>query len=346
MHTITFAGQNYCGSTQASILETLLQANVNIPNACREGVCQSCMMRSVDACPPALAQKGLKDTLRQQNYFLACRCRPEQDMTVALPDQEGDHSTAIVKAKTLLSRDIVKLVLTLQEPFDFYAGQFVNLKRGDGLTRSYSIANIPGQDNTLEFHIRRLPNGRFSVWVHDKLAVDDTLMVSEAKGTCYYLPGKFDQPLMLVGTGSGLAPLVGIVNEALLKGHSGPIRLYHGSRDPDGLYMVEEMRALAQSYANFDYVPCVSGNHSDSGFAKGRAHDIALSSTENLSGWRVYLCGHPDMVSQSKKMAYLKGASLNDIHADAFYTTPVGNPRFGSITLPKPFVLSLAEIRP
>lgn len=323
MATLTLNGNKHDCQANETILDTLLKANVEIPHACREGVCQSCLMRSLNASPPSSSQKGLKDTLQHQKYFLACRCYPEEDMTVALPDHEGNTITARVFEKALLSVDILGLTLVYEDEFNFYAGQFVNLTRFDGLTRSYSIANTPGQGNTIELHIKRLPHGRFSTWVHDELEIGATLSVSEAKGTCHYLPGKSDQPLLLVGTGSGLAPLIGIVNDALDKGHDGPIRLYHGSREPDGLYLIDEIQSLAENYQNFHYTPCVSGETVHEKFTKGRAHDIALSSTDTLSGWRVYLCGHPEMVNQTKMMAYLKGASLNDIYADAFYTAAV-----------------------
>ena len=320
MATITMNGEKHACQANETILDALLRANVEIPHACREGVCQSCLMRSLDASPPSLSQNGLKDTLQHQNYFLACRCYPERDMTVALPDHEGSGIVAEVCEKESLNTDIMRLVLSYEHDFSFYAGQFVHLKRpDDGLTRSYSIANTPGKGNILEFHIKKLPNGQFSTWVHEELVVGEKLTVSEAKGACHYLPGKSDQPILLVGTGSGLAPLIGIINDALDQGHSGPIRLYHGSREPEGLYLIDEIQSLAESYENFDYTPCVSGETAHEKFAKGRAHDVALSSTDTLAGWRVYLCGHPEMVNQCKMRAYLKGASLNDIYADAFY---------------------------
>lgn len=321
MTTLAFNGTLHHPQTDETVLDTLLKAGIDIPHGCREGACQSCLMRSLDVAPPSSSQKGLKDTLQHQNYFLACCCRPERDMTIALPDHEGQSIAALVKEKTPLSHDIMRLVLTYEAGFNFNAGQFVNLQRADGLTRSYSIANTPSEHNTLEFHIKRLPNGRFSTWVHEELMLGESLTVSEAKGSCHYLPGKTDQPLLLVGTGSGLAPLIGIVNDALDKGHTGPIRLYHGSREPEGLYLVDEIQSLAETHENFVYTPCISGETGHKIFAKGRAHDVALSSADSLSGWRVYLCGHPEMVNQTKMMAYLKGASLSDIYADPFYVT-------------------------
>ena len=322
MTTISLDGKNYPCREKESVLDILLKADMPVAYGCREGVCQSCLMRSLTGKPPVDSQKGLKDTLQNRNYFLACQCYPDQDLEVAFPDSEAMRIQARVVEKESLNAEIVRLTLAFDSEFEFLSGQFVNLSRADGLSRSYSIANIPGEEKFLDFHIRRLPNGLFSSWVHDELEEGTELILSEAKGSCYYLPGQPEQPLLLVGTGSGLAPLYGILQDALTKGHSGPIQLYHGSRHPEGLYLIDEMRRLSKTVDNFEYIPCVSADIETRGFAKGRAHDVALASKETLNGWKVFLCGHPDMVNQTKMMAYLKGASLSNIYADAFHTTP------------------------
>lgn len=319
MRSITIGESTFSCQPEETVLETLLRENVQVPNGCRQGLCQACMMRSLDAAPPVSAQVGLKDTLQSQNYFLSCICHPEHDMTVALPNQQGAKIEAQVIEKRLLTPDIVHLVLAYKTPFNFFAGQFVNLKRADGLTRSYSIANIPHHKNILEFHIRRLPNGQFSSWIYDEVEIGATIILSEAQGSCHYLPGRAEQPLMLVGTGSGLAPLYGIIADALAQGHSGPIHLFHGSRDHNGLYLIDELRELVEKFDNFHYTACISSAGIESEHVRGRAHDIALSSVESLSGWRVFLCGHPEMVNQTKRMAFMKGASMADIYADAFH---------------------------
>lgn len=324
MPSITMGKTRFACQPDETVLDTLLREKIRIPNGCRQGDCQSCLMRSLDKAPPLSSQVGLKDTLQKQNYFLACICHPEQDMTVALPDYQSALIEARVIKKQQLTPDIVRLIVEYETAFNFFAGQFINLKRADGLTRSYSIANIPHRDNILEFHIRRLPNGQFSTWVHDEMETGSRLSLSEAKGSCHYLPGRTEQPLLLVGTGSGLAPLYGIISDALLQEHCGPIHLFHGSRDLNGLYLMDEIRELANRFDNFQYTPCLSGEDALHGYARGRAHDVALSSAETLKGWRIYLCGHPDMVNQTKKMAYLKGASLSDIYADAFHVAQAG----------------------
>lgn len=302
-----------------SLLDALLREQVEIPYGCRQGACQSCIARSLDGVPPAAAQAGLKDVLRHQNHFLACLCYPERDMAIAIGSPEQRFCQATVTNKQLLNAETLLLTLRTDQALDYYAGQFVNLKRGDGLQRSYSIANNRIHAHSLTFHIRRLAGGRFSAWAHDELQMGDVLEVSDPQGLCYYLPSAQPRNLLLIGTGSGLAPLAGIISEALHHSHAGEIHLYHGSREMDGLYWIEEMRGLAAQHGNFHYTPCVSRGDAADGVASGRANDVAMRQLPDLKGWRVYLCGHPDMVQQSKRQAYLKGAQLDDIYADAFH---------------------------
>jgi NAD(P)H-flavin reductase len=62
----------------------------------------------------------------------------------------------------------------------------------------------------------------------------------------------------------------------------------------------------------------VSGDNTDRHFKHGRASDVALSDNPELNSWRIYLCGHPDMVAKTKKQVFLAGASFSDIYADPF----------------------------
>jgi NAD(P)H-flavin reductase len=127
--------------------------------------------------------------------------------------------------------------------------------------------------------------------------------------------------MLFIGTGSGLAPLYSIIQDALNQGHQGDIHLYHGSTLVDGLYLVQELRAMTTEFSNFHYHPCVSSAFESPSIKTGRAHDVALQEISDLRSWRVYLCGHPEMVKQTIRSAYLNGASLKDIYADPFYVS-------------------------
>src|SRR5205085_691623 len=137
------------------------------------------------------------------------------------------------------------------------------VRPGDGLVRSYSLASLhsppglPAGDTLLELHVRKVTGGQMSKWLHDDVAVGEPLELRGPSGDCFYVAGRPVQPILLIGTGTGLAPLYAIARDALRHGHTGPIRLYHGGLDPSGLYHVDELRRLAATHSNFEYVPCV-----------------------------------------------------------------------------------------
>ncbi len=199
-------------------------------------------------------------------------------------------------------------------PLYYRAGQFINLRRDDGMVRSYSLASVPALDDLLELHVKRLPRGVMSNWLFDRLEAGIGLDIQGPNGACFYGPGRPETPLLLIGNGSGLAPLIGIARDALASGHEGEIRLYHGTRHRQGLYLHETLLAMAEDHANFIYTPCVSGENGQS----GRAENVAFADNPQLDGHRVYLCGYPPMVKAAKKQAYLMGAELADIYADPF----------------------------
>ncbi len=318
MPILTFSGCSYASNENESVLEALTRQGVAIPHSCKSGICQACLMRSTQGAPPIRAQKGLKESQRAQGYFLACSCVPKVDMQVTLDAPELFLVPARVQSLSRLNGKVARLRLQAAQPIEYHAGQFVNLRRADGLMRSYSLASVPQQDDYLELHVQRNAGGQMSGWIHEQLKEGDTVQVSTPHGECYYRPDALDQPLLLIGTGCGLAPLYGVIRDALHSGHRGPVWLFHGSHTRSGLYLVDELHALADSHKNFRYVPCLSGEPGVDGVMSARADIAALQQHPNLKNWRVFLCGHPAMVKAAKRDVFLAGAALRDIQADAF----------------------------
>jgi NAD(P)H-flavin reductase len=168
----------------------------------------------------------LKDSWKARGYFLACSCVPEADLDVSSPDADLRFAAAIRSVRKL-SDDVVEVRLIPDARIDFRAGQYVTVQRGDGLARSYSIASLP-EENELELHIRKIPNGAMSGWFHDTARPGDRVTVIGPSGECFYVEGREDQPLLLAGTGTGLAPLYGILRDAIARHHRGPIYIFHG----------------------------------------------------------------------------------------------------------------------
>lgn len=317
MPKITFNDKTYDLNDDETVLECLLRHGVDTAYSCQSGSCQTCMMLATEGTPPTESQAGIKPTLQQQNYFLACVCKPTECLNAcAAGDEALPKQIATVIDKTPLSPKVMRLRLSPEQSMSFQPGQFLNLHREDGLTRSYSIASLTSE-GFLELHVEQIDNGRMSGWIHNTLQVGDNVTIEGAHGDSFYIGGQPEQPLLLIGTGSGLSPLWGILRAALQQGHSGEIHIYHGSRDPEKLYLVDELRALASTHSNVHYTPCLSAGNLE-GVSQGRAADIALAEHPSLTGWRVFLCGHPQMVNDTKRKAFLAGANFQDILADPF----------------------------
>ncbi len=317
MPKVTYGGQSYECADQ-SVLDCLTAQGVPIPSSCHSGLCQTCLLQAVNGQVPARAQAGLKPTLVAQNCFLACVCHPEQDLEVALPLRNQGRIGAHVSSVEYLNADILGIKIKAPQPFAYRAGQYINLYKDETTARCYSLASVPAIDNELSLHIRKVPGGLMSGWIFENLKAGDAITISEASGDCFYVPDDRRQNILLIGTGSGLAPLYGIIRDALLQGHTGQIKLYHGSYSAAGLYLVEELARLAQNHPNFVYVPCISEDEAPEGYAQGMVLDVALRENEHLAGWRVFLCGNRDMVNAAKRETYLAGAAARDIFADPF----------------------------
>lgn len=318
MAAIAFDGATYdCGDGE-TVLDALLRQGIEIPYSCKMGVCLSCLLKAEPVQVPAAAQDGLRETLREQGYFLACQCQLDGALTVSLGEESDIFGRAKVIGIERLAPQVCRVAIEPATPLYYRAGQFVNLRRDDGLTRSYSLASVPRLESHLELHVKRLPGGQMSNWIFDGLAPGDTLDIQGPSGGCYYAPGRPDQDLLLIGNGTGLAPLIGIARDALNDGHSGSIHLYHGTREADGLYLRAELMALAAEHGNFKYIPCLSGDSVAPGCRPGRAESVAFSDFTALEGWRVFLCGYPPMVHSAKQLAYLAGAALDNILTDPF----------------------------
>jgi ferredoxin-NADP reductase len=328
MPNITYQGKTYSCREGESVLDACIRQGVVLPFSCRNGVCQACLQRAVSGELPAGSQKGLKRALVEKNYFLPCVCRPQHDLEFAAPSGEDLYFPALVVAKEALSADVVRILLEPSRELAYRSGQFVNLRRADGVARSYSLASVPGQDYYLEVHVKRMKNGALSNWLIDELEVDREIELQGPNGDCTYAPRSLDDKLLLIGTGSGLAPLVGIARLALVSGHSGPIHLYHGSSTREGLYLAEELAALAARYANFHYTPCVSREAVDGAIRAGRADVVAFAEHPGLAGWCVHLAGNPAMVAAASAHAIRAGADPEQVFADPFVLKDLrGQPR-------------------
>jgi NAD(P)H-flavin reductase/ferredoxin len=322
MAAIEYEGRLFPLAPGESVLDGLLRNGVEAPHSCKAGSCGSCMMRAASGVVPPKAQLGLKDSWKSQGYFLPCVCCPETDMSVTAVGADAQIG-ATIAALERLSPDVMRVRVRCDSPIAFHAGQYVTILREGTLARSYSIACLP-EGNDIELHVRRIAGGRMSGWLHESARAGDRVSVQGPSGDCFYVPGKEDQPLLLAGTGTGLAPLYGILRDALRHGHRGPIHLFHGALHKGGLYLVEELRRMAAAHGHVEYTPSVLNGDESDGLAVGSIDQVVLKRFPKLTGWRAYVCGDPAIVRSLRKKLFLSGIASRDIYADAFLPSGAG----------------------
>jgi len=317
---ITFGERTYQTEAGETVLGCLTRNGEAIPHSCCAGVCQSCLMQATAGNAPARAQKDLKPALRQQGLFLACQCVPDQDITVALPNAAGlDVAVTLLRAD-MLNHDVMRLALAPQGAFPCEPGQYLNLMTADGTARSYSIANDPRETGYIELHVRLLADGLMSNYLRRNARPGLSMAVRGPAGHCFYAAEEAsDFPIILAGTGTGLAPLVGVARRALACGHRGEILLFHGALQHRDLYMMAELHALAARHPALRYRPCVLNGDAGAPCEIGNIEDLVLAALPmNKAATRLFLCGAPIFVNALKRKAFLKGLASRHIFADAF----------------------------
>lgn len=308
-----------------TVLDGLLNSGVNVPFGCLTGVCQSCLLKSSDSIIPSESQKGLSESQKQLGYFLSCCCRPSGPMTVSLSNLFKKEKCHVLE-KTVLSSQVVRL--RINQVLCYRPGQYLTLWKNDEIARTYSIASHPTQDDFIEFHIRLYEDGVFSQWAFNTLEVGDELEVQGPMGECFYSSRDKNQPLLLAGIGTGLAPLYGILRDALLSGHAGRILLLIGAKTEHGLYYQDELKALQFKYPQLEIRYSIAVSDSEDKATQNHASDIYSSAKElmpDLTGARVYLCGGQDFVRKMRKQSFLLGANMTDISSDTFLCFPKAN---------------------
>lgn len=320
---LKYNGTSYGVETGETVLTCLERHGVNVPSFCRNGACQTCLLKVTGGTPPARAQAGLKEAWKRQGFVLSCVCDAAEPLDLEPADAARIYSSRVV-ATEHLSANVAKVLVEKPADFAFEGGQFVQLGRAsDGTSRPYSIASLPS-DDYLEFHVAVYPDGALSPWL--AAAAGQAVTVTGPFGECTYVANEPERPLILAGTGTGLAPLIAVLRAAVAAAHRGPIVLYHGARTQRDLYYWPQLTELAlPDNVSMRGVCLESVTDDATSITTGDLVQTLLKAHPKPEPARVYLCGNPTLVQTLKKRLYLAGASLTRIHSDPFL------PRAGSV---------------
>lgn len=304
MPAIYYQQRSYTTADNESVLDTLLRHHVAIPYGCRAGACQACTLQADIKLIPEDCQQGLSAEQIRQGYFLACRCIPDQDMQLQQVDLQAQKIPATVSESFLL--DEHTLCLRLNCRLRWRAGQYITLWI-DNTARCYSIASVARLDPFIELHIRVYPNGALSKPLSDTVKVGDSLQLQGPLGRFIYQQDHAEQKLLLIGAGTGIAPLIGIARDAIDYQHTANIHLLAADKTVAS-YAEQPLTLLQNSAPTFSYQTSDVDN----------LDSILSTEFSNLRGQKIYICGGDEFVKSIRKKCFMLGASPRNIITEEF----------------------------
>lgn len=306
--------------------EALLAAagrqGVRLPHECTFGGCGTCRVRLLEG---RVAYEELPLALTEEEaeagLALACQARACGDLVISLERADdappAQRCEAVVREVAHWTTQVLNLQLEIEaDGFQFRPGQYMNVLLDDGGHRSFSMASAPA-GNQVDFHVRRIPGGRFTDGGLRGLAAGDRLAVEIPLGRFGYHAEDF-RPVVMAATGTGLAPIKSMLESLMDDPDCPPVSLYWGVRTEADLYLADAIRAWGERLYEFRFVPVLSRPGAAWRGRTGHVQDALAHDFPDLSEHAVYLCGSPAMVADARRRALALHASAAHVYVDGF----------------------------
>lgn len=312
-----------------AILTAALRQGVMLPYSCKNGTCGSCKGKVLQGevhypfHPPLALQR--EDFAA--NQALMCQAEPLEDLVIqvreieAVRDIEVRMLPARVVEKSRLSPNVIRLRLKLprNQRLQFLAGQYVDVLLQGSKRRAFSIASCPSLEDEIELHIRHVEGGDFTGYVFDTLKELDIIRFEGPLGNFFVRNDEPQRPMIMLGGGTGFAPLKSMIENLLEHGDRREIHLYWGARKREELYLDDLPQTWAAEFAHIHYRHAVSEEDlPGTDFFDGLAHQAVLADHPSLAGFDVYMSGPPAMIDAARSAFLQHGLNPERLYYDSF----------------------------
>lgn len=320
-----------------SILDAALRVGLNLPHSCKGGHCSSCRARVVSGriSYPNGRPLGLMPEEERDGFVLLCQAHALDDELVIQVREIKPPRSLDLTVRSLpcrverlqpLAPDVMAVFLRLPaaERFDYLAGQYLDIMLPHNRRRSFSIASPPDDSGLIELHIRRVARGEFTEQVFSGMQAKTLLRIEGPLGQ-FWFRERSPRPAVLIGGGTGYAPLRAMLKQLLERGDRRPLHLYWGAQTRVDLYEDALLREWCARHENFRYTPVLS-NPQEGDEWKGRTgwvHTAALEDYANrLDAIDVYASGPPAMVEAVRSEFLTRGLPAERLFFDSFDFAP------------------------
>jgi propane monooxygenase reductase component len=325
-------------SEDQTILRGAAEQGIMLMHGCKEGQCASCKSFILDGDDVELDRYStfaLPEFEKDEGYTLLCRAHAYEDLTIELLNYDEEmirsglpiqQATVEVESNENVTHDIRHLVVRLIEPtsIKFFPGQYVDFTiPGSEESRSFSMANTSSlESGRLEFVIKIYPDGLFSHFLDTEVKVGDRLEINGPYGM-FTLRDAPDKPLVFLGGGAGMAPILCLLRSMAERGIDRPVTYYYGARRKRDLCFEKELATLADTMPKFRFVPALSEPADDEEWdgEVGLITDVVRRLETKIGAADAYVCGPPPMVEAALELLPELGVADKRIFYDKFTTT-------------------------
>lgn len=324
-------------NTKTTILQAALDQAVAFPHNCRVGGCGTCKCKLLSGRVREMTDKSyvLSSDELKQGYILACQSVPLTDVTVEVDIAARSahpviHTSGVITALDKMTHDILRVQCRLKDPARYTAGQFAELYvsntdtgTGGRQSRNYSFAGAPGVDSpvgTVEFFIRHVPGGAFTDWLFKSAKLGDEIEGHGPYGDFWLRPSS--APIVAIAGGSGLAPVIAMLEQARAERITRDVTLFFGARSQRDLYCLSRIEKLANQWmARFQFVPVLSDEPENSGWTGLRGfipQHLVRMVGPRIGEHHAYMCGPPPMIDACRMVLSEAGIASRNTHFDKF----------------------------
>jgi ferredoxin-NADP reductase len=211
-------------------------------------------------------------------------------------------------------------------PFPFRAGQHVDLRLtapdGYQTERSYSIASAPERTDSIELAIERLEDGEVSPFFHEVAEIGDSIELRGPIGGHFVWSVEDGGPLLLLGGGSGVVPLMSMLRHRAACASEVPALLLFSARTWDDVIFRDELIAMHDRNDGFKLALALTRDAPRRSEDFGRRVDQAMV-TELLIRLpapprHVFICGSNPFVEAAAEGALAAGIAASMIRTERY----------------------------
>jgi CDP-4-dehydro-6-deoxyglucose reductase len=300
-----------------TIISAAQKNGIFLDHSCLSGRCSSCRYKVKQGETVAIQDEISLDTKeKSENIILACIRKPLSDVHLDAEDlsEYGLETSKIVPAKVVdiakLTSTIIKVTFRLPptQKINFVEGQYVDLVRG-GIKRSYSIA-CNSDSEVVELIIKYYTGGVMSDYWFSEAKTNHLLIIEGPKGTFFLRNHESKDNLVLIATGTGIAPIKSIVESKLFdirtRGFKKIYLLWGMPYENDIFWKPTNSRIT--------FIPVLSKEFEKKQYVQSVLNDLQIPVDKSV----YYACGSDSLIHDLKNILMRAGLSEKSFFYDAF----------------------------